>query len=871
MRLFIMSMPNISYENERISKIKFDNIPDTDKSSKFYYGRSRSASQINTKGNSKEAPKAGKEITKSNTNPLLNLIQKLNSQSVTNAVSTTTSHKKLKDVKDRRGLASSPNLSVQLNEYKALIDQKVNGQGMQNKQTVTPESLRNQQNGQAKPLDFPPNSGRKRSLSTLPQQSPIENGHNFSESLDNNNKNAFPRLENQRTSLTDGIHSFLSSNGNYTHRSWNRSLSIDVEINTKNALEENFTVIRENWDNASKRAEFQAALKEVQRISQLLLKINGVETDQSSPSFQHRPGSYGLGFKDINDLLFDGKIKTSEGHIMIVSFIKRYLLCLKKNIYGNIDIPILIGLNKKSRNAANLIKWIDADKITDSPILNMLLYKQALTSLIKLFEMNLENIRMGKFLEISEKNKSIQETIKEFGATEKIAKHFYKINACLYQSFDDEGRNQNGLDVDQNIPYFIMRYNEIIKLYTLYINDLEKLINFLFLKDERFDIYFPKVKKGHENSAQQQREFESDKELLSGLCKNETDGLGFLGNNIPNRISAGRSMEWEYVLLNNALEIFDNRVKKNWRTEPLDCVEWFQVTFGNIISVFSTFLQVNNDPGINALKEYFIMGRKLGQDFELGKFLEDLGFEHKFNLADQQIQRLQHHLIDWESDWIRMQEFIPKDNIPFNEFLELFCKATKNNNFDNVDPKTIMCRQFEMFCQILYLVEADEKNTKRETLLKLLMVLKFVNQDSVHTYAPKFLNMFHQRITGHSLFGSLKDPTRTKPTKKFKFYFDDNKIMFRGTGYYHVNVVAHKQNVYLIKECMTIQVLREDLLDPTKWRENYEVEFIAKEPICQEMQEDLNVFHINLLKYDIPYKIRYSERPHVKKRGSVKT
>ena len=173
-----------------------------------------------------------------------------------------------------------------------------------------------------------------------------------------------------------------------------------------------------------------------------------------------RRGSIGLNIEDIEHLLFDQKVRPSEGHKMIKNFMCDHLPNLNQNI------P-LRSHTKKSSNAAILNEWIEKDELTESEVVNLYLFKERFLELYQL-------------IKAAEKGESIVTN-----PTEKVMKHFDEMTLCLSRSFGDEEVDNKKAESD----YFAMRYNEMLNIYDHYIQNIDSLISKRLVKDKRFKDY----------------------------------------------------------------------------------------------------------------------------------------------------------------------------------------------------------------------------------------------------------------------------------------------------------------------------------------------------------------------------------------------
>ncbi len=153
--------------------------------------------------------------------------------------------------------------------------------------------------------------------------------------------------------VSEQMHSSLRSE-------FRQGISSDSAKEMLAQLEAIIKILKEKNENPSKKVELNDSLQGLINIAKHFLKANGEDSD-SMPA-QRRPGSIGLNLTDIKDLLFDEKVKPSQGHKKITDHIKKCLLTL------NEDIPALSKGNlPRSTNAKNLLKWIEINEISSSP------------------------------------------------------------------------------------------------------------------------------------------------------------------------------------------------------------------------------------------------------------------------------------------------------------------------------------------------------------------------------------------------------------------------------------------------------------------------------------------------------------------------
>lgn len=617
-------------------------------------------------------------------------------------------------------------------------------------------------------------------------------------------------------------------------------------------LKANFDFIQEHRSDPNKKEQVIKALSELSKNVQTLLKAHN-ETSEMATVMARRPGSMGLNLSDIDDFLFDEKVCPSEDHKIIADFIRGNLLKVNK------DIPVRGKCNpKRSTNAANLLKWVDEENLSDSPILNLYLYREALTSLKQLMEKVRDEIETDhKIPEISdEKNKFIQNLEKKFNVAQKVANQFYDINVCLGRAFGDEDENQNDTNAKAETSYFSMRYREIIDLYNIVIKNIEKRIQHMLSKEKRFQIYFVEEReKKILESKGKDNELELDRRALNSFGKNGS--LGSIGQHALSFSMklAGKTSEWEYILNEDALNIFDSNATPllSVKKETLNSIDGVRLIFCNFMDVLFDYLKLNPSE-FAVLKDYFLLGRQLENDFNLCMLLENLGFQHYFGLSPQQLKELQEKFIQEKADLTRLKKVIKSMNPQLEKFLFPLCSAL-STKLDVKKPVESICLQFEKMCQILYLIEADEKNSKREDFLKLLTILKLINQDTAYTYIAKTLNAMHIRIAGKKMFCTLKPQPGEKPNKKFEMAFKNGQFIFRGKGKYSVEIDG-KKSKHVVKETFMLTVPIDQLLDPSKWRESYFVAISLKAAPSKEEQEHLDLFQINLFKNNIPYKMK---------------
>ena len=416
-----------------------------------------------------------------------------------------------------------------------------------------------------------------------------------------------------------------------------------------------------------------------------------------------------------------------------------------------------------------------------------------------------------------------------FYPSEKVMTHFNEMQACLLRSFGDD----EVYDKKAESCYFAMRYNEILNIYAHYIQNINKLIDHMLEKDERFKDYLAS-------------NFHAVKKMPPvSTAYTEENRLGVIGKHLLSSMNAGNASEWSYILENDSvLEIIG---KKKELPSNIDVKPGSPEILCKILDALSTNLNLKNEKALNALKEYFILKKQLDEDFDLRKLFENLGFKHLFGLKIDQLVELQQTLVSGINGWekIAAKHYVQKNDFHLKEFLSYFCNVCVTNQSKPM-TRIEACGNFEKLCQMLYLIETDKDNTEREDLLKILMILRLINQDLSHSYTASTLNTLHSCVAKENFATIVYN--KEVATKNYKIVFDEkNQISIIGMGYYaisHSNFNKNGKPSSILRDEFTLRVNKEHILEKSYWSESYESSIVLVEPPNEKVEEQMNIFRI---------------------------
>ncbi len=651
-----------------------------------------------------------------------------------------------------------------------------------------------------------------------------------------------PKLDNENRSFSDGSFSNLQNvvNKRFSdNESRNRSSTQSTKVSFVHNQTNNPPLVP---TDSSKGTEFET-------LRAQLLKTARSIKNTSMPAKTIRHKSAGIMITDIEELLFDPKEKPTNDHKMITDFVKNTLLYLNKNI------PVRHKFNPdKLTNSRNLIKWVDS--VTDSPILNLFLFRQTLSKFVELLENSNDEIKStNKVPDIAKENVAI--ITEKFKITEKIAKQFKDLNECFSLCSLELNEDTNSQNNKQNeFELYSVRMPQIIPLYKTYITSLESRIYAFFLAETKFEIYCTDER---EKKAKVDLNLISDKRAVAELAKK--DQVGKSGERLLTYTKAGECVDWVRILKSKEGLVFSNK-KSNLIFDGVNKMENVENYFCNVLDFLYFNLQLEKDPSINVLKKYFIKAEGLEKDFALSLFLDQLGFSNHFGLTTQQLDKLQEVYTRIDKNAMKAEITALKKNILsiiaenqkgfLEKFIDLFCIALHPIQTSK-DAITDVCYRFENICKLLYLIEADINNVKRNELSKLLTVFKLVNQENALRYIAKGLNYCHKRITGIQMFHNLANISM--PIQKFEIEISQERLNFKTTALYDCEKAITKEKSCLGRETTTYSVSSEDLLKPEEWTESTVIKIILKEAPNVKLQEHLDLFQISLFHNEIPYKI----------------
>lgn len=603
-----------------------------------------------------------------------------------------------------------------------------------------------------------------------------------------------------------------------------------VSPETITIMEKQLVLLKESLNDSTKKEQFSLALSELKEQISLLEANENSET--SLNSIHHRPGSNGFGRADIANLLPSSKLEPSDDHKKIVEHIRNGLLDLNKKM------PIASKIEQSNTNNDHFIKWIEDEEISESPVLNLYRYQRALLSFVQLLERTIEDIKTNNKLPKIANEKQfdvVQTLVKQDKISFKVAQQFFYLNALLHNLFGDakEDKNENEDDKkDENKKlekqererneclHFSMRLQDAILLYRIYIGACEVLINKMLSQDKDMKI------------------------------QEENPSLVSFRKLIPEVPGAGKTSQWENILKREALKIHNERslvfpIKK----DSLIDSEAVRKLFCNLMDIFSKGLKSEE---FEELKKIFFQSC-IPKGFDLSSFLDALGFKHHFDLDSNQLKALQDKFVSEKGNWSKLKHHATAQNVQLYRFLEPLCSAVTTK----IETQALnsFCLQLEKMCQILYLIEEDKRNVKREAFSKLLMLFKFIN----HAYAFPYVDkVFNKTFKGKKLF---EIPVTEKLDILFQISFTSSHVILTGEGTYSF---LDPKNKCLVTESLTVKMSLDQMLDPSSWQELYAIKIQMNEkPI--EIQEQLDFFQLLLFKNQIPFEVQRSYLENRKK------
>lgn len=168
-------------------------------------------------------------------------------------------------------------------------------------------------------------------------------------------------------------------------------------------------------------------------------------------------------------------------------------------------------------------------------------------------------------------------------------------------------------------------------------------------------------------------------------------------------------------------------------------------------------------------------------------------------------------------------------------------KVSKDDDLTTVCEKII-----GFFCQELYKME--EKGEKENESLKILLLLKLLNQDFAFAYVTKHINGIHQQITSLQLLNTLKPEKNERPNKSFKISFTQNQVTCHVEGSSNVGICDLK-NVVNVRESVVLSASLDQMLNPKAWTEKNHVTIVynkSLDKIPEAVKKHLEILKIEL-------------------------
>ena len=184
------------------------------------------------------------------------------------------------------------------------------------------------------------------------------------------------------------------------------------------------------------------------------------------------------------------------------------------------------------------------------------------------------------------------------------------------------------------------------------------------------------------------------------------------------------------------------------------------------------------------------------------------------------------------------------------EIKDLIASVDKIMVSKNDDLTTVCEKIIGFFCQELYKME--EKGEKENKSLKILLLLKLLNQDFAFAYVTKHINGIHQQITSQQLLNTLKPEKNERPNKSFKISFTPNQVTCHVEGSSNVGI-CDLRNVVNVRERVVLTASLDQMLNPKAWIEKNHVTIVYNKSLDKipEAVKKAVKKHLEILKIEL--------------------